>query len=163
MRIRPVSRGPVPGAARAAVLAGAAVLTGGLVAAVLASRRLRAVEVTGDSMLPGLRPGDWLLVREGARPAPGDVVVARHPARPELLVVKRATRRHGDGWWLESDNQAAPGRSDSWDFGAVPDALVLGRVVARYWPPSRAGALTRGALGEQAAVTLGRPAQRSEQ
>ena len=137
-------------------LAGAAALA-------VAARRLAAVEVAGDSMLPGLRPGDWLLVRTGARAGPGDVVVARHPERPGLLIVKRARHRSGDGWWLESDNQKAAGRRDSWDFGAVPDSLVVGRVVACYWPLSRAVTVTRDALGWQAAVTLGRPAQRSEQ
>ncbi|MBX6767381.1 MAG: nickel-type superoxide dismutase maturation protease [Actinomadura rubrobrunea] len=98
---------------------------------------LLAVEVTGESMTPALRPGDWLLVRRGARIAEGDVVVARHPGRDGLLIVKRATRRTDGGWWLESDNQGAPGRQDSWDFDAVPDPLIVGRVVARYWPPSR--------------------------
>ncbi|TDC78470.1 nickel-type superoxide dismutase maturation protease [Actinomadura sp. 7K507] len=93
-----------------------------------------AVEVSGDSMLPELRPGDWLVVRTGARAAPGDVVVARHPERPELLIVKRAHHRSGDGWWLESDNQRATGRQDSWDFGPVPDTLVVGRALTRYWP-----------------------------
>ncbi|MWK33640.1 nickel-type superoxide dismutase maturation protease [Actinomadura sp. J1-007] len=147
-------------------------------------RRLRAVEVEGASMLPALRPGDWLLVLNGARVAPGDLVVARHPRRDGLLVVKRAAHREAGGWWLESDNQGAPGRQDSWDFGAVPDGLVEGRVVARYWPfgrfallapprplssgsPSGRGrsssAETRGWGGWLAAATLGRPAQRSEQ
>ncbi|MCW2864936.1 MAG: putative phage repressor [Actinoallomurus sp.] len=94
---------------------------------------MKAVEVTGDSMLPVLRPGDWLLVRSGARIAPGSVVVARHP-RQDVLIVKRAAHREAGGWWLESDNQRAAGRQDSWDFGAVPDGLIVGRVVLRYWP-----------------------------
>jgi nickel-type superoxide dismutase maturation protease len=94
---------------------------------------MRRVEVTGDSMLPALRPGDWLLVRSRARIAPGNVVVARHP-RQDRLIVKRAAWRDQGGWWLESDNQQAMGRQDSWDFGAVPDELIVGRVVARYWP-----------------------------
>lgn len=94
---------------------------------------MRAVEVTGESMLPVLRPGDWLLVRSGVRVVPGSVVVARHP-REDRLIVKRAVRRDAAGWWLESDNQRAPGRQDSWDFGAVPDELIVGRVVLRYWP-----------------------------
>jgi nickel-type superoxide dismutase maturation protease len=98
---------------------------------------VRAVEVTGESMLPALRPGDWLLVRPRARIAAGHVVVARHPEEPARLIVKRAAWREGDAWWLESDNQGAPGRQDSWDFDAVPDRLVVGRVVARYWPVSR--------------------------
>jgi nickel-type superoxide dismutase maturation protease len=95
---------------------------------------MRAVEVTGQSMVPALRPGDWLLVRSGARIAPGNVVVARHPREEDVLIVKRAARREADGWWLESDNQRAAGRQDSWDFGAVPDRLIVGRVVLRYWP-----------------------------
>ncbi|WUH97136.1 nickel-type superoxide dismutase maturation protease [Spirillospora sp. NBC_00431] len=111
-------------------LAGAAAL-----ALATACGRLRAVEVTGDSMLPALKPGDWLLVRTGVRPEVGDIVVARHPDQRDLLIVKRADHRAGDGWWLESDNQRARGRRDSWDFGAVPDALILGRAIARYWPP----------------------------
>jgi len=123
---------------RTAALCG---LAGAAVLALAGARRLRTVEVTGDSMLPGLRPGDWLLVRAGARPAPGALVVAEHPERPGLLIVKRAAHRAGEGWWLESDNQRAPGRRDSWDFGAVPDALVVGPVLARYrpFPPRRTG------------------------
>ncbi|WP_425453360.1 nickel-type superoxide dismutase maturation protease [Thermomonospora umbrina] len=98
----------------------------------------RVVEVTGESMLPALRAGDLLLVRTGGRPVrAGDVVVAAHPRKPATPIVKRAVHRDADGWWLESDNQRAPGRQDSWDFGAVPERLLLGRVVARYWPPSR--------------------------
>ncbi|GAA4319778.1 nickel-type superoxide dismutase maturation protease [Actinomadura luteofluorescens] len=100
----------------------------------LAARRLRTVEVSGESMLPGLRPGDWLIVRDGARPAPGAVVVAEHPERRGLLIVKRVSHRSADGWWLESDNRRALGARDSWDFGPVADDLVVGRVVGRYWP-----------------------------
>jgi len=90
------------------------------------------VEVTERSMEPALRPGDWLLVRRTRRIRPGQIVLARHPARPDLLIVKRAAR-HVDGcWWLESDNPAA-GAVDSRRFGAVPAALVEGRVLTRYW------------------------------
>ncbi|MEW2358805.1 S24 family peptidase [Spirillospora sp. NPDC029432] len=107
---------------------------------------VRAMAVAGESMLPALRPGDLLLVRCGGavKVAAGDLVVARHPERDGLLTVKRAAHRDGDGWWLESDNQRAPGRQDSWDFGAVPDRLVVGRVVARYWPPSRVAVFPAG-------------------
>jgi nickel-type superoxide dismutase maturation protease len=108
---------------------------------------LRTFEVTGESMLPALRPGDRLLVRTGARVRAGDVVVARHPALPDQLIVKRAVHRTERGWWLESDNQRAPGRRDSWDFDAVPDRLIVGRAVVRYRPQSRppisASALSR--------------------
>ncbi|MCW2889037.1 MAG: hypothetical protein QOE54_3270 [Streptosporangiaceae bacterium] len=109
-------------------------------------RPLMAVQVAGESMLPWLRPGDRLLVRPGARIGAGDIVIAGHPLRPGTLIVKRVTHRDGDGWWLESDNQRAPGRQDSWDFGAVPDRLIVGRAVVRYWPSMSASALARRRL-----------------
>lgn len=92
------------------------------------------VLVEGPSMAPTLRPGDALLVRRGGRDVrPGDVVVARFRARPGLLVVKRAVRRHRDGWWVESDNTFTA--DDSRVYGA---AEVVGRVVCRWWPrPTR--------------------------
>ncbi|MFC6081605.1 S24 family peptidase [Sphaerisporangium aureirubrum] len=95
------------------------------------------VRVAGDSMLPVLRPGDRLLVRRRALIRPGDLVVARLPGNPSQLIVKRAVLRAEDGWWLESENQRAPGRKDSWDFGAVPDAGIVGRVTLRYAPLRR--------------------------
>jgi nickel-type superoxide dismutase maturation protease len=93
------------------------------------------VKVAERSMEPALRPGDWLLVRRTRRIRPGQVVLARHPERPEMLIVKRAARR-ADGWWLESDNPEA-GAVDSRQFGAVPVSLIVGRVLARYWRPRR--------------------------
>lgn len=93
------------------------------------------VRVAERSMEPALRPGDWLLVRRTRRVRPGQVVLARHPGRPGMLIVKRAARRIGDqGWWLESDNPQA-GAVDSRRFGPVPAALIEGRVLGRYWRP----------------------------
>jgi nickel-type superoxide dismutase maturation protease len=98
---------------------------------------LLRVKVAERSMEPALRPGDWLLVRRTRRVRPGQIVLARHPGQPDMLIVKRAARRVGDGWWLDSDNQAA-GAVDSRRFGAVPLSLIEGRLLARYWRP-RAG------------------------
>ena len=89
-------------------------------------------KVTERSMEPALRPGDCLLIRRTRRIRPGQVVVARHPDRPEMLLVKRAARRADGGWWLESDNPGA-GAVDSRRFGAVPGSLIEGRVLVRYW------------------------------
>jgi nickel-type superoxide dismutase maturation protease len=91
------------------------------------------VEVAEQSMLPALRPGDWLLARRTRRIRPGQVVLAWHPARPDFLLVKRAVRRVDGGWWLASDNQTA-GAVDSARFGPVREELIVGRVLARYWP-----------------------------
>jgi nickel-type superoxide dismutase maturation protease len=96
------------------------------------------VKVAEHSMEPALRPGDWLLVRRTQRITPGQIVLARHPDRPDLLILKRAARRADGGWWLESDNPGA-GAVDSRRFGTVPAPLVLGRVLGRYWRPRRPG------------------------
>jgi nickel-type superoxide dismutase maturation protease len=95
------------------------------------------VAVAERSMEPALYPGDWLIARRTIRAGrpprvrPGQVVVARHPGRPELLLVKRAARRDPGGWWLASDNPVA-GAVDSRAFGPVPPGLIEGRVLLRY-------------------------------
>ena len=94
---------------------------------------LLRVKVAERSMEPALHPGDWLLVRRTRRIRPGQIVLARHPARPDLFIIKRAARRVDVGWWLESDNPDAAGATDSRRFGAVPVPLIEGRLLARYW------------------------------
>ena len=90
---------------------------------------LFAVLVNGPSMAPTLRSGDALLVRRGGRVRPGEVVVARFRARPDLLVVKRAVRPADGGWWIEGDNALVG--DDSRKYGV---ADVIGRVLIRYYP-----------------------------
>jgi hypothetical protein len=85
-------------------------------------------------MRPTLTAGDLLLVRWGARPRIGALVVVALPAgRP--VSVKRAVGRRDGGWWVERDS-AVEG-VDSWTFGALPDAAVLAVVLARVWPRPR--------------------------
>jgi nickel-type superoxide dismutase maturation protease len=96
---------------------------------------LLRVAVAERSMEPALRPGDWLLVRRTRRVRPGQIVLARHPEQPDMLIVKRAARLLDTGWWLESDNPDA-GAVDSRRFGPVPASLIVGRVLVRYWPRS---------------------------
>jgi len=89
------------------------------------------VQVAERSMEPALRPGDWLLALRTRRIRPGQIVLARHPERPDMLLVKRAAGRVDGGWWLASDNPAA-GAVDSARFGAVAGPLIEGRVLVRY-------------------------------
>jgi SOS-response transcriptional repressor LexA len=84
-------------------------------------------------MEPTLRDGDHLLVLWGGRPKIGRIVVVRWSGRP--VSVKRAALHDADGWWVERDNPAEG--VDSWQAGAVPDADVLGTVLARIWPIRR--------------------------
>jgi nickel-type superoxide dismutase maturation protease len=95
--------------------------------------------VTGPSMSPTVRHGDRLLVRRvrsAGAVRPGDVVLARFPSRPELLVVKRVRRAVRGGHWVEGDNPLVA--DDSRAFGV---AVVVGTVVARLRP--RPGRLPR--------------------
>ncbi len=88
--------------------------------------------VRGPSMSPTVRHGDRLLVRRvspGAAVRPGDVVLARFPSRPDLLVVKRVRRAVPGGHWVEGDNPLVT--DDSRAFGV---AVVVGRVLARVRP-----------------------------
>jgi nickel-type superoxide dismutase maturation protease len=92
------------------------------------------VEVAEDSMRPTLLPGDWLIAWRSRRVRPGHVVLAWHPSRDGLLLVKRVARLTEHGWWLASDNPLAAGAADSSRFGPVPAELIVGRVLARYYP-----------------------------
>ncbi len=88
-------------------------------------------------MSPTVRSGDRLLVRrvrDAGSVREGEVVLARFPARPELLVVKRVRRAVDGGHFVQGDNPFVA--DDSRAFGV---AVVVGRVVARLWP--RPGAL----------------------
>jgi phage repressor protein C with HTH and peptisase S24 domain len=95
------------------------------------------ITVAERSMEPALAPGDWLLAWRGLpgagppRVRPGQVVIARQPGREDFLLVKRAVRREGGGWWLESDNRDVRA-IDSRAFGQVPDAAIAGRMLLRY-------------------------------
>ena len=88
--------------------------------------------VSGPSMSPTVRHGDRLLVRR-VRPggvSRGDVVLARFPARPDLLVVKRV---HAllDGGTLDVRGDNPLVTDDSRAFGP---AVAVGRVVGRLHP-----------------------------
>ena len=89
--------------------------------------------VRGRSMRPTLHDGDRLLVRHGASPRAGDLVVVRLP--DGVVAVKRATARRDGGWWVERDNSAEG--VDSWQVGAIPETDVLAVVRLRVWPPRR--------------------------
>jgi hypothetical protein len=89
-------------------------------------------------MRPALAPGDRLLVRYGAPPRQGALVLARFA--DGTLAVKRAveprTTRTGEpAWWLLSDNPADG--VDSRHRGAVAEKDVLAVVRARVWPRPR--------------------------
>src|SRR5215470_2247310 len=95
------------------------------------------VAVAERSMEPALYPGDWLVVCRTIAPGrpprvrAGQIVVARCPGRPGMMIIKRAARQEPGGWWLASDNPEA-GAVDSRAFGVVPPSLIEGRMLLRY-------------------------------
>jgi signal peptidase I len=118
--------------------------------------------VAGGSMQPSLLHGDRVIVdlwTYGCRePRPGEIVLFLGPPPQQLPLVKRVAASSpagaskvsprvwgmdrgapGDGLWMIGDNRSSS--EDSRRFGAVPRDAVVGRVVWRYWPPSRAGRL----------------------
>lgn len=111
----------------------------------------RRVVVRGRSMLPELAPGEraifdrWAYLAEA--PRVGDVVLARHPARPGRLFVKRvaaiipARDRNAHEYVLLGDN--AVESTDSRTLGPFPRSHILGRAWVVYWPPERVRKLTR--------------------
>lgn len=79
-------------------------------------------------------PGDQVLVDPQAcakaGPREGDIVIARHPYRTDVWLVKRVVGVLDDGrCLLAGDNPEES--TDSRLFGAMPRSYILGRVVFR--------------------------------
>lgn len=113
-------------------------------------------------MMPTLNVSGDVLVTEYVSPRldllkAGDVVVATKPNAVGTFIIKRIRGMPGEEiWvrpkgarravcvvvpqghvWLEGDNPTFS--TDSREYGAVPLALVHGRVLARVWPPGQVG------------------------
>ena len=104
--------------------------------AFLAGRR---VIVSGESMLPTLRPGERVLFDRLAyvleRPRRGDVVLARHPSRPGLQMIKRVAGGGPNEYVLLGDNPA--GSTDSRTLGPFRRSDIVARAWVVYWPVER--------------------------
>ncbi len=95
--------------------------------ALWAVRRRRRVRVVGRSMEPTLFDGDYVLVDDEMLPGVDDIVVTRHPSRPDLTVIKRLGIVHPDRTVeLRSDNPEHGTDSSVW--GPVPSASIEGVV-----------------------------------
>ena len=118
---------------------------------VVGRRRLDTVEVRGRSMMPGLVPGDRLLVvRAPARL--GDVVLARDPREPRRELIKRVAAVDRVGIALAGDNVAAS------TIAISEPADVRWRAILRYWPVERFGRIRRRPPPLQAVDEGGEPA-----
>ena len=84
-------------------------------------------------MRPTLNPDDRVLVRRTSAdtdtPPLGAVVVAWHPLRPGLRLIKRLQSVGHDGMILLGDNPSSS--TDSRQLGPIPPSALIGIVVAR--------------------------------
>ena len=95
------------------------------------------VKVSGSSMLPAYRDGDWLLVSwfpACLTPLAGDrilgkVVVVEREERPGIFLVKRLQKSHGGIYWVQGDNDES---TDSRTWGWIPGNEIVGVVLFRY-------------------------------
>ena len=90
------------------------------------------MQVDGRSMEPALHPQDRVLVKrwnsESGRSAPlGQIVVAWHPHKPDLRMIKRLSWCDANGLWLEGDNPAES--TDSRQLGWFNPENLIGVVV----------------------------------
>jgi nickel-type superoxide dismutase maturation protease len=96
-------------------------------------RRRRRFRVTGASMQPLLNAEDEILVDlrayRRALPRSGDLVVARHPTRTGLQIVKRIREIRSDGTFLLEGDNPDPNQTSS---SLVSAGLILGRVTSRF-------------------------------
>jgi len=99
-------------------------------------------------MAPTLLAGDRLVVLARpwgtpARPAVGEIVAVCDPRRADRVLVKRVASLERPDGTLVLLGDSPDASTDSREFGAVPLASVLGRVVHRYGPPGRSGPVGR--------------------
>lgn len=93
-------------------------------------RRRSEVLIEGDSMLPILSSGDRVVVDPHSEVTSGDIVVAFHPYKKSVSVVKRVAEVLPDGrFYLLGENPAES--SDSRQFGSITREDIYGKVVAR--------------------------------
>ncbi len=81
-------------------------------------------------MLPTLKNGDAVLINPQAEVETGDIVLANHPFKQSVKMIKRIGEISNDEKFLlvgDNPNES----SDSRSFGAISKKEILGKVVCR--------------------------------
>lgn len=95
--------------------------------------------VTGNSMLPVINPGDQLLINPRAYrfhpPIKGDLVVAVHPFRPDIRLVKQVRTVQNGSLYLEGTNLQES--TDSRTLGSISKEKILGKVTSLFYTEKR--------------------------
>ncbi|CAN5292695.1 nickel-type superoxide dismutase maturation protease [soil metagenome] len=86
--------------------------------------------IEGDSMFPALKNGDLILINPYDDLEIGDIVLARHPFKQSVKIIKRiAEILPEEKYILLGDN--LPESTDSRSFGAIQAKDILGKAVCR--------------------------------
>ncbi len=103
----------------------------------MASLPFRTIAVSGNSMSPTYKDGDWLLFRRlgkvnmnSARRLVGKVVVIERESNPGVFLIKRVIRVDENGFWVEGDNKESSTDSRSW--GVITPREISGLITLRY-------------------------------
>jgi nickel-type superoxide dismutase maturation protease len=92
--------------------------------------RREAFRVEGDSMQPTLNNDDVVLIEPTTIVAVGDIVLAQHPYKQSVKMLKRVERIDENGRFsLVGDNP--PESTDSRTFGTVSIEYIYGKAVCR--------------------------------
>lgn len=97
--------------------------------------RRKRFRVTGISMQPLLQPGEEILINpfayKKASPQVNDLVVATHPKKADIEIIKRISHiTEDDNLFLIGDNPKHS--TDSRNFGAIPLKNIIGKVTTRF-------------------------------
>ena len=86
--------------------------------------------VSGDSMLPTLKDGDVVMILRTKSIEPGDVVLANHPYKSSVKMLKRVSEINDEGRYvLTGDNPSES--TDSRTFGSLSIEYIQGKAVCR--------------------------------
>ncbi|MAI09228.1 MAG: hypothetical protein CMA08_01415 [Euryarchaeota archaeon] len=87
------------------------------------------VRIRGHSMWPTYTDGQTVtfrLTKDASALTAGSVVLAQHPLKADVKVVKRIRHVEDDGrFFLEGDHPDPLGSEDSHNFGSVKPAAIL--------------------------------------
>ena len=81
-------------------------------------------------MWPTLRDGDYIEFQPSGTEIleVGDLVLAKHPFKPSMRLIKRIVAIKGQRYVLEGDNPDPLASEDSHNFGPVDRSAILGYI-----------------------------------
>lgn len=80
-------------------------------------------------MLPDLKDGDKVLVKPQESYQIGDIVVAQHPFKQSVVLIKRISEIDEQSVSLSGDNPSES--TDSRTLGRIPKKDILGKVIKK--------------------------------